>query len=162
MQRTKQEVEEAVRNSKSIADVCRFLGIKPIGGNYRIIHKAIDEFNIDTSHFTGQGWNVGLKFRPSKPKDLKDILVKGSYFQSFKLKRRLLSEGLKEKKCESCNLTTWMGLEIPLELHHVNGDNSDNRIENLKLLCPNCHALTDSYRGLNKSAHRETGEVELP
>ena len=162
MQRTKEEVGEAVRNSKSIADVCRFLGIKPIGGNYRIIHKVIDEFNIDTSHFTGQGWNVGLKFRPSKPKDLKDILVKGSYFQSFKLKRRLLSEGLKEKKCESCNLTTWMGLEIPLELHHVNGDNSDNRIENLKLLCPNCHALTDSYRGLNKSAHRETGEVELP
>jgi predicted HNH restriction endonuclease len=53
-------------------------------------------------------------------------------------------------------------MPIPLELHHVNGDNRDNRIENLQLLCPNCHALTDNYRGLNKSAHRETDGVELP
>ena len=162
MIRSKEEYEEAVSKSFSIASVCRCLGIKPTGGNYRIIHKAIEEFKLDTSHFTGQGWNVGLKFNPKSVTDLKDILVKDSFYQSYKLKRRLLKEGLKEQRCECCGLEKWQGMPIPLELHHVNGDNRDNRIENLQLLCPNCHALTDTYRGLNKSAHRETDGVELP
>jgi hypothetical protein len=162
MKHTKEEYEAAVSNSSSIASVCRRLGVKPTGGNYRIIHKAIEEYNLDTSHFTGQGWNVGLKFKPKRATEIKDILKKGSYYQSYKLKRRLLKENLKEKCCECCGLFQWQGKEIPLELHHVNGDNRDNRIENLQLLCPNCHALTDNYRGLNKSAHQETGDVELP
>ena len=162
MKHTKEEYEVAVSNSSSIASVCRRLGVKPTGGNYRIIHKAIEEYNLDTSHFTGQGWNVGLKFKPKRATEIKDILKKGSYYQSYKLKRRLLKENLKEKRCECCGLSQWQGKEIPLELHHVNGDNRDNRIENLQLLCPNCHALTDNYRGLNKSAHQETGDVELP
>ena len=136
--------------------------MKPTGGNYRVIHRAIEEYKLDTSHFTGQGWNVGLKFNPKKVKDIKDILIKDSFYQSYKLKNRLLKEGLKERKCECCGLSQWQGKKIPLELHHVNGDNKDNRIENLQLLCPNCHALTDNYRGLNKSAHPETDDVELP
>lgn len=162
MKRTKKEYEAAVAESFSIASVCRFLGLKPTGGNYRIIHKAIEEFKLDTSHFTGQGWNVGLKFKPKKVTNIEDILTKDSYYQSYKLKNRLLKEGLKERRCECCGLLEWQGKEIPLELHHLNGDNRDNRIENLQLLCPNCHALTDNYRGHNKSAHRETDEVELP
>ena len=162
MKRSKEEYEEAVSKSFSIASVCKYLGIKPTGGNYRIVHKAIEEYKLDTSHFTGQGWNVGLKFNPKSVTYLKDILVKDSFYQSYKLKKRLLKEGLKELKCECCGLEKWQGMPIPLELHHVNGDNRDNRIENLELLCPNCHALTDNYRGLNKSAHRETDGVELP
>ena len=162
MKHTKEEYETAVSNSSSIASVCRHLGVKPTGGNYRIIHKAIEVFNLDTSHFTGQGWNVGLKFKPRKATEIKDILKRDSYYQSYKLKKRLLKENLKEKRCECCGLFQWQGKEIPLELHHINGDNRDNRLENLQLLCPNCHALTDNYRGLNKSAHQETGDVELP
>lgn len=162
MKRTKEEYEAAVSNSRSIASVCRFLGIKPTGGNYRIVHRAIEEFGLDISHFTGQGWNVGLKYNPKKVTDISEILIEGSFYQSYKLKRRLLKEGLKERKCECCGLSQWQGMDIPLELHHVNGDNCDNRIENLRLLCPNCHALTDNYRGRNKSAHQETDDVELP
>ena len=162
MKRTKEEYEVAVAKSFSIASVCRHLGLKPTGGNYRIVHRAIEEFDLDTSHFTGQGWNVGLKFKPKKVTDINEILKKKSFYQSYKLKNRLLKEGLKEARCECCGLSEWRGKTIPLELHHVNGDNSDNRLENLKILCPNCHALTDNYRGLNKSAHQETDGVELP
>ncbi len=162
MKRTKAEYEEAISKSFSIASVCRYLGLKPAGGNYRIIHKAIEEYGLDTLHFTGQGWNEGLKFNPKTVTSLDEILIKDSSFQSYKLKRRLLREGLKERRCECCGLVEWMGETIPLELHHKNGDNRDHRIENLQMLCPNCHALTDTYRGRNKSAHRETGDVELP
>ena len=155
--RSKEEIEAIAKSSFSIAAMCRRLGLVPSGGNYRLLHNLIAEYNIDTSHFRGQGWNVGLKFRPTSQKQLSEILVKGSSFQSYKLKNRLFKECLKEKRCEHCGRRTWLGHEIPLEIHHKNGDNRDNRLENLEILCPNCHALTDSYRGKNnKSATKET------
>lgn len=148
--RTKEEFEEAAKQSHSIAGMCRKLDLKPCGGNYRLMHNAIEKFALDTSHFTGQGWNTGLKFKPFEAKPIEEILIANSSYQSFKLKRRLLDEGLKEYKCELCGLYEWQDNPIPLELHHINGNNRDNRLDNLKLLCPNCHALTDSYRGRNK------------
>lgn len=149
MGRTKEDYENAVKNSKSIAEACRNLGLKYAGGNYRTIKNAIKKFNIDTSHFNGQGWNVGLKFKPNKGLTLEEVLVKDSNYQSYKLKNKLLREGVKEHKCECCQRTEWNGKPIPLELHHINGDNSDNRIENIQILCPNCHAQTETYRGRN-------------
>lgn len=156
--RTKEEYEIAIKNAKSIAQALRNLGIKDRGGNYRIIKNAINKYQIDTSHFTGQGWNVNLKFNPNTKIKTEDLLVENSNYNSYKLKKRLLSEGYKEKKCECCGLTEWQGKEMPLELHHINGNNTDNRIENLEILCPNCHALTDNYRGRNKSASFPKGE----
>ena len=149
--KSKDEFEEAAKQSHSIAEMCRMLGLRPCGGNYRLMHNAIEQFALDTSHFTGQGWNIGLKFKPFEEKPMSEILVKESTYQSFKLKRRLLKEGFKQHICECCGLSEWQASPIPLELHHLNGDNRDNRLENLQLLCPNCHALTDSYRGKNKS-----------
>lgn len=70
-----------------------------------------------------------------------------TFKSSYKLKLRLLKENIKEHKCEKCNNIIWLDYKIPLELHHINGDTHDNRIENLQLLCPNCHALTENYRG---------------
>lgn len=148
--KAREEFVIAARNALSLAGMCRNLGLKPCGGNYKIIHNAIKEYNIDISHFTGQGWNKKLNFKPFVAKPIEDILIKDSTYQSYKLKVRLLNEGLKSHKCEICGLTEWQGCAIPLELHHVNGDNRDNRLENILLLCPNCHALTDSYRGRNK------------
>lgn len=69
--------------------------------------------------------------------------------QSNKLRRKLLREGLKEHRCERCKNTMWNGTKIPLEVHHKDGDKSHNTIDNLELLCPNCHAQTDTYRGKN-------------
>lgn len=160
--RTKEEYESAIQNAKSIAQALRNLGIKDRGGNYRIIRKAIKEYNIDISHFTGQGWNVKLKFNPKPKVETKDLLIENSNYSSYKLKNRLISEGYKEKKCECCGLSVWRGKDIPLELHHINGDNTDNRIENLQILCPNCHAQTDNYRGRHKkSASFPKGENDI-
>lgn len=151
-QRTKEEYEDAAKTATSIAGMCRNLGLKPCGGNYRLMHNAIKKFRINTSHFRGQGWNIGMAFNPTNAKPIADILTKGSSYQSFKLKNRLLKEGLKVHRCETCGMDTWLGSAIPLELHHINGDNTDHRLCNLQLLCPNCHALTDSYRGKNNKS----------
>ena len=85
--------------------------------------------------------------KPETPLDL--ILTINSNFQSNKLRKRLINEGYLEPVCSSCSLTEWQGVPIPLELDHINGTNTDNRLMNLRLLCPNCHALTSNYRGKN-------------
>ena len=69
--------------------------------------------------------------------------------QTNKIRRKLFKEGLKEKKCERCGNTTWNNMPIPLEVHHKDGCKENNQLENLEILCPNCHAQTDSYRGRN-------------
>lgn len=149
----KEKLEEAVRNSLSIAGVLKYLGIIPAGGNYITINKYIKEWDIDTSHFTGQLWNKGKHVVCKSPKPLGEILRNGVEYQSYSLVKRLLREGIKEYKCESCRNMKWLDKPIPLELHHINGVHNDNRIENLQLLCPNCHALTDNYRGKNKKTN---------
>jgi 5-methylcytosine-specific restriction endonuclease McrA len=82
-------------------------------------------------------------------RSLGEILMIDSPYPSSKLKERLLAAGYKERRCEDCGLAEWNGKPIPLELHHVNGDSTDNRIENIRILCPNCHAQTATYRGKN-------------
>lgn len=148
--KTKSDFVEAAQSASSIAGMCRFLGLKPCGGNYRLMHNALERYDIDVSHFNGQGWNKNLVFKPFVAKPIEEILVKDSSYQSYKLKNRLIKEGIKYNICEGCGLTMWQGKQIPLELHHINGDNRDNRLDNLVLLCPNCHALTETYRGKNK------------
>lgn len=162
---TDEQLIEAVKTSLSIAEVCRKLGIKAVGGNYATIHNKINKLNLDTTHFTGKAWNQGLKYKvvvPAKP--LQEILKENILYPSYKLKLRLIKEGLKEEKCECCGNTEWLGQPIKLELHHINGNHNDNRLENLQLLCPNCHAYTDNYRGKNIkwSAQKKISEVEQP
>lgn len=150
---SKEDYENAAKVSLSYAGMCRYLGLSPRGGNYATLKNKIKEFNIDISHFTGQGWNIGLKFRPQKKFTLEEILQKDFPYNTQNLKRRLLESGLKEHKCEKCGNSKWNGEPIALELHHINGDRNDNRIENLQILCPNCHAQTDHYRGKNQERY---------
>lgn len=81
--------------------------------------------------------------------ELHEILVEHSIYQSNKLRKRLLSSGIKDHKCEMCGMSAWLGAPIPLELDHINGNKHDNRLPNLRIICPNCHATTDTYRGKN-------------
>jgi len=78
-----------------------------------------------------------------------DVLSNKLYLQSNKLRKRLIKEGYKENKCEVCNLTSWMGNEMPLELHHIDGNKNNNSIDNLMIVCPNCHTFTNTYKGKN-------------
>ena len=141
---SKTNLNNIVLQSKSKRECLIKLGMKPYGGNYRILDKYVLLYGIDTSHFLGQGWNVNNS--PSDIKPIEKYLNNEIPITSYKLKKRLLKEGLKKQKCEICNLSEWNDSIIPLELHHINGNNKDNSLSNLQMLCPNCHALTDNYR----------------
>lgn len=141
----------AAKNSKSIRQVLIRLGLRPAGGNYSLIVRYLKKEEIDTSHFTGKAWNKGMTGIGINKYELSELLIRESTYQSFKLKRRLFREGIKKSECEECG---WAKKSedgrIPLELDHINGDRTDNRISNLRILCPNCHSLKPTHRGKNK------------
>jgi 5-methylcytosine-specific restriction endonuclease McrA len=122
-----------------------------MGGKYRILKRRIAEHGINTTHFTGRGHLKNKTHDWSKKTPLEDILKEGTNFQSYKLKNRLLKEKLIKNECSECGLGgEWNGKKINHHLDHINGKNSDNRLENLRILCPNCHSQTETYTGRNK------------
>lgn len=135
------DVIKHVKEGFSIAYVLRNLNLKPAGGNYSHIKKTIQRLALDTSHWTGSSWNKNFQ--------LKDW---SQYSKVGRLKPHLIKK--RGHKCEKCGLTTWLDFAIVLEVHHIDGDRTNNNYENLKLLCCNCHAMTDNWR--NK---RKRGEV---
>ncbi len=147
---------EIVSQCTSIRQVLCRLGVAPYGGNYGVLRRAIARHDIDTSHFLGRAWKRGVTATPRKRLDV--YLTNRAPIQSYKLKRRLLRQGILQGVCTGCDLTQWLGHEIPLELDHINGNNQDNRLENLRLLCPNCHALTPTYRSKRRAIMKASGE----
>lgn len=145
------DLRKAVAQSTSIRQILQKIGLVEAGGNYDQIKKYLKFYKINTSHLKGQGWNKGLRGigKPIIPLD--KILVKNSNFQSYKLKNRLFKEGLKKASCEKCG---WAKKSkdgrIPVELDHINGISVDNRLKNLRILCPNCHSLEPTHRGCNR------------
>lgn len=143
-----EQLKMAIKTSTSMRQTLIKVNVEPFGGNYDVLRKAIKYFDLDTRHFTGQAWNKG-KTLPAKVA-LAKYLTNEVAIQSYKLKNRLLKEKIFEAKCLHCDASQWLGKAIPLELDHINGDNKDNRLVNLRLLCPNCHALTPTYRSKNR------------
>ena len=131
------EIEHWITTHRSKAFMCRELQCKPI---------TLDSY-LTKLGLTYAG-NIGGKGKTCPTRKKAEVfLFKGSIIKSHLLKLKLIEDGLKERRCENCRSTDWMGKPVPLELHHINGDRFDNRFENLQLLCPNCHALTGNYSG---------------
>lgn len=135
---TKEQLENAVKCSTTWADVCRKLGVKPMTGSQTHIKKRAIDFNVNFVHFVGSAYNKGRSF---DKKDAFTYCFNGSTINSHRLKEKLIRDGYKEKCCEKCKLREWQGQEIPLELHHVDGNHFNNEFINLMILCPNCHSI---------------------
>jgi hypothetical protein len=133
---TDKDIIKHSKNVISLAQLLKKLGLKPAGGNYANMKRNLQRLNVDTSHWKGQAW--------SKNQQLKDW---SNYTRGERLKPHLIRE--RGYKCECCNLKEWQKEPIPLEVHHKDGDNTNNRYKNLELLCCNCHALTDTWRSRN-------------
>lgn len=101
--------------------------------------------NISYDHFVGQGWNKG-RVGSTNARDVGEYLIDdGLYINSDQLKKKLFKSGIKKRICEKCLLVEWNGEPAPLELHHVDGNKRNNRLENLQILCSNCHSQTSTF-----------------
>jgi hypothetical protein len=150
---TEEEFVAAVRESATVAGVLRRLGHEPNGGMHRLVVRKIANLGLDTSHFTGRSWAKGLTLPRGPRRPLEQALVVNSTFtNTARLRERLVAAGLKQASCELCGLAEWRGRPLPLALDHVNGVHTDNRLENLRILCPNCHAQTDTWCARNRRA----------
>lgn len=130
-------VRKEAANVESIAGLLRKLGMRPVGGNYATMKRIMSRLDVDTSHWTGQAWGKGKRL-----KDWTD------YSRIQKLKPHLIRE--RGHQCQSCQNTEWLGHPITLEVHHIDGDRTNNGYENLQLICCNCHSTTDNWRGKAK------------
>lgn len=129
-----------ISQSSSWAEVIRALNRQPSGGLQRHLKTCAARYGISFQHFTGRA-NSGGK---TEKRPLQDYLcLNGPDITTTKLRKRLIREEVKEARCEDCGCTHWLGDEAPLELHHCNGNHRDNRLENLRILCANCHAVTE-------------------
>lgn len=145
-----EELRVAVAESISMSEMLQKVGVCRTGGNYTTAKKRIENLRLDTSHWLGQASSRGKRFPGKSAKPLDEILVRGSSYDRGSLKRRLLKEGLLSERCEVCQMSDWQGKTITLQLDHINGVNDDHRLENLRLLCPNCHSQTNTFAGRNQ------------
>lgn len=108
--------------------------------------------------FSGAAWSEAVRRGDIVPRPrgaaIEEIFVGGVSRNRYYLKGRLLAKGLKTPVCEECGLSEWRGQPLALELHHINGDPNDHRLENLQLICPNCHSVTPNWGGRAKTARR--------
>ena len=153
---TRQEIEQFVLESNSYAQLAEKIGYGDscrTGSAYRTVHEMIETLNLDVSHFKGQGWNKD-KFDYSR-------FVYGKKIKSSHALNAVIA--LRGHRCERCGLTEWMGEPIPLEIHHIDGQELNSTLENILLLCPNCHAFTDNYRGrnINKKEKKQVSDDEF-
>jgi len=152
----KEQLESIVKEAKTIADILRAFGLYNKGSNYKTLKRRLEEEHIDYSHIpTGVHAGKNRIFGGAKMKPLGEVLVKDSTYARSHLKRRLIKEKLLEYKCQDCGIEPkWNGKDLVLILDHINGIPNDNRLENLRFLCPNCNAQTSTFAGKNRKYHK--------
>ena len=155
---TPAELQMLLDESDSYSDLLRKIGLNPKGGNPKTLKRVIEKYNLDETRLNANRSRLfsecAISTHSKVAKNLDDILSnKVSYHNTYSLINRLFKSGLKEKKCEICGLTEWMNKPISLQLHHNDGNRNNNSLDNLKVLCPNCHSQTDSYAGKNTNKY---------
>jgi len=136
---TKEFLEPYVQKVTSIRQLIKSLGLQETGGNYANLKKIVKELDINTSHFTGrQGWSKGRIIGHKHP--IEEYFNGTRFINSDHFKKRLIKEGYFDHKCYKCNKSEWFDIPIPLELHHIDCNHSNNQLDNLTILCPNCHS----------------------
>ncbi len=138
---TKQQLIDLIEKSHSLADMLRNLEMDPRSCYYKVLRERLEHFHLDPQ-FAKRGNNFG------RSRKLEEILVKNSTYNRVCLKNRLIKAGLLEYKCNICGLgPEWNGQPLSLQIDHINGVNTDNRLKNLRIICPNCHSQTETYCG---------------
>ena len=143
----KEELQKLVNESNNFSEILKKQGKSVSGAALKILKSTLDAYGIDV--------HLLYERNPKKNKEkipLEQILVKNSHYDKKTLKKRLIEAGLKNNCCENpnCGISEWNGKLLVMQLHHINGDNMDNRLENLQMLCPNCHSQTENHSGKNK------------
>ena len=150
---TKEQFIEAVASCFNIRQICIKIGITPRGANYQTVKDYIKIFNLDTSHFTpySASGNQSSKKIPT------EVYLNNEHpIMSTKLRMRLLKEGLLENRCYECGIVQWRGKPLSLELDHIDGNNQNNNLSNLQILCPNCHSQTPTSKGKKNKGKKYT------
>jgi HNH endonuclease len=151
---TKSQLRAAVASSRSYSEALRKVGLRPAGGNHNTIKKYVQRWDIATDHFDLDAIHREALRRPRIA--LSELLVEHSTYHRGHLKRRLLAQGIKQSRCELCGQgDTWRGRPLALILDHINGVPDDNRLENLRIVCPNCAATLDTHCGKRNRAPLE-------
>lgn len=154
------ELKSAIAASFSWAETLRRLGYCPTGGNWKTVQKRASALGIPTDHFDPYATSRQLARKRRIP--LEQVLVENSTYSRASLKRRLYESGLKEPRCELCGQDEyWRGTRISLILDHINGVRDDNRLENLRIVCPNCAAGLDTHCGRRTRLERDPRECLL-
>lgn len=144
----KKQFENLIKSCNNITEVLSFYGLKNKGRNNHTLIKRIKEDGLDIELNRLREGGKKNKIRKAVP--IEFYLVKNSNCKSNFLKKRLLKEGFLEEKCNECGLEKiWNGKDITLQLDHINGDSADNRLSNIRILCPNCHSQTKTFSGKN-------------
>lgn len=153
---SEQQFKEIVETSNSYAECCRKLGLCDKGRHgVDAIKKRCNELNIIPTHFNRSGHSNSKKYT------IEEILIENSTYKNIeRLKIRLVNENKLKYQCAICgNLGEWNNQPLTLQLDHINGIHTDHRLENLRFLCPNCHAQTDTYSGKNITKFKDNDEL---
>ena len=144
----KQKLQEIVSSCTSFSNILKHFNLLNKGGNVKTLKSRLEYDSIDYSHIRlGKGSNSGRKFR-KKHTPLNELFTTNSNYNRNCLKRKIIENKLLLEQCQLCGIhDTWNGKPLTLQLDHINGISDDNRLNNLRFLCPNCHSQTDTFSG---------------